>query len=59
MGQIMLASNLGRDALEQGIKAYERLKDGEDYEKFVECIELIGRCYEIGEMETEHFKFSE
>jgi hypothetical protein len=48
MGQIMLASNLGRDALEQGIKAYERLKDAEDYEKFVECIELIGRCYEIG-----------
>lgn len=55
----MLASNLGRDALEQGIKAYDRLKDADDYEKLVECIELIGRCYEIGEMETEYFQFSE
>ncbi len=59
MGQLLLANNMVKEGLAQGIRAYSRLMEADDPEKVAECLELIGRCYELTGMWVEYAKFTD
>lgn len=56
---MLLSCNMVKEALAQGIRAYAGLADGDDMEKIVQALELIGRCYELTGMWVEYVKFSD